>query len=92
MSHLNGCVVCGRSLKTGRKYCYIHRSLSRQIKTHQRHQNDPIVKLIIEGIILLVKFFWWLIKNIFLGIYWPSKFIYYEIKNRKSKNKENKLL
>ena len=83
---MNKCVVCDRSLKTGRKYCYEHRGT--------RNYNEPkidgrifFISFHLICIYLLIKYTNW--RGIIMGIIWTLGFCtYYFIIIKKSfKNK-----
>lgn len=40
------CVVCGRKLRTGRKYCYEHRSWSKRTSSNEKTKGDSLTGII----------------------------------------------
>jgi hypothetical protein len=52
------CIECGRHIRTGRKYCYIHRSLGREIKYSKKDISPATILLIL--ILSMILFSWYL--------------------------------
>lgn len=44
---MDRCVVCGRKLKTGRKYCYLHKGYIRQNQVNIKRKSDGFEDLFI---------------------------------------------
>lgn len=42
------CLICGRTLKTGRKYCYIHRGAGREAVAQRNNKKDDTIPYFIS--------------------------------------------
>ncbi|MFA4887053.1 MAG: hypothetical protein WC595_02490 [Candidatus Nanoarchaeia archaeon] len=81
MKSAEGCVICGRTLKTGRKYCHIHRSLSRE---GNGRRVDPLA-LLVKQLFLGIYF---VFEKALLAIYWLISYTFSKIRSEYKRRKE----
>ena len=48
------CIICGRQLKTGRKYCYQHRSMALKKKSKRKISNKEVFFLMVIGVVIFI--------------------------------------